>query len=459
MALDTLQRMYSAYIDKPMEPEHAQWAAVDGLRAVPPEARSEARFLAAIARESADMRLDRPSALTLLRLARVALLTRSALLGWRDAPGRAEALDIELVCDEEFYREGGPHEQAAREELERTAVRIGRATLAAARFAGASAAAVRVRNQTFEVCLGGNAGVVEEYDDVLHAHHVLVLGESGSGKEIIATAIRSSARVQRERDKEGMRWVSAPTESVNLAGIPRDLLYGELFGHEARAFTGASDKRRPGLFERVNGGVAFLDEIAELTPEAQASLLRVIETGLVRPLGGTEVSGRARVVGATHADLRSRCAAGEFRWDLFARLAGTVIEVPPLRIRREDVPVIARAIVGALPAGPQLLETAQQRVDEFLDRPDVRGHSWPGNVRELAQAVRACALDIAPELWPETTSAAPHPDGLLTAELSMEEVRSWYARQALDVHGTILEASRKIGVGRNTVAKLLRVTS
>ncbi len=207
---------------------------------------------------------------------------------------------------------------------------------------------------------------------------VLIHGESGSGKELVARAIH----YQGSR-KDG------PFISENCSAIPETLLESELFGYARGAFTGA-DRDKIGLLEQASGGTLFLDEIGDMPPEMQSKLLRVLETGQVRPVGGKDVRTiNVRVLAASHQDLRKLVETGKFREDLFYRLAVITVEVPPLRERREDVPLLVERFleVYAADSGGQRREVAEEAMALLQD------YDWPGNVRELRNEVfRACAF-------------------------------------------------------------------
>ncbi|MPY87419.1 MAG: AAA domain-containing protein [Luteitalea sp.] len=205
---------------------------------------------------------------------------------------------------------------------------------------------------------------------------LLITGERGSGKELLAERIHFLSP----------RW-DGPLVKVNCAALSEDLLESELFGHEAGAFTGAA-RRHHGRFERAEGGTLFLDEIASASVRVQEKLLRVIEYGEYERVGGeATVAADVRVVAATNVDLPARAATGLFRADLLDRLAFDVIVAPPLRARKEDIPLLAAHFAAAL---------AQELVE---DKPDVlfegytptamatlHTYDWPGNVRELKNA-------------------------------------------------------------------------
>jgi DNA-binding NtrC family response regulator len=215
---------------------------------------------------------------------------------------------------------------------------------------------------------------------------VLLLGESGTGKELFARAVH---HLSPRRDK--------PFVAINCAAIPETLIENELFGHERGAFTGAAD-RRQGKFELAASGTVFLDEIGELPLAVQGKLLRAIEEKSIDRIGGrAPVPVDVRVVAATNKDLRAAVDAGEFRGDLFFRLAVFPIDIPPLRDRGDDVVLLARHFAAEIGK-----ETRGN--DATISEASVaalRAHRWPGNVRELENAIeRACILADTSELQP-----------------------------------------------------------
>ncbi len=237
---------------------------------------------------------------------------------------------------------------------------------------------------------------------------VLILGESGTGKELVATAIhRQSARARNV------------FVSVNCAAIPRDLVESEMFGHERGAFTGATD-RRIGRFELANGGTLFLDEVGDLQLEAQAKLLRVLESGEIQRIGA-ERSQRVdiRVLAATNRRLEEAVAAGAFREDLYFRLAVFPIEVPPLRSRLEDLPALVEHLAARLrPRKPTRF------TDDALRQ--LALHSWPGNIRELANMVERLSIiggdEVTGDLVPRVLRVtAPIPAGHQIASIPGDE--------------------------------------
>jgi DNA-binding NtrC family response regulator len=246
---------------------------------------------------------------------------------------------------------------------------------------------------------------------------VLLLGESGTGKELFARAVH---HLSERRDQ--------PFVAINCAAIPETLIENELFGHERGAFTGASD-RRLGKFELASGGTVFLDEIGELPLAVQGKLLRAIEEKTVDRIGGrAPIPVDVRVVAATNRDLRAAAESGEFRRDLFFRLAVFPVEIPALRERGEDIALLARHFAAQL--GRELRKREAVLSEESLAA--LRAHSWPGNVRELENAIeRACILA-------DSSTLEPRDLGLQPAGKSDPE-----AFNALDLSGTLSETAER----------------
>ncbi len=201
---------------------------------------------------------------------------------------------------------------------------------------------------------------------------VLIAGENGSGKELVARAIhRQSPRADQ------------PFVEVNCAAIPGELIESELFGHMKGSFTGAFADR-PGKFEQADGGVLFLDEVGDMSPAAQAKVLRALEEGIVTRIGATKaISVNVRVIAATNKNLSEEIAAGTFREDLYYRLNVVPIDVPPLRSRREDIPLLVERFAG------DLVRNSGVKPKGFEDgaMAALQAREWPGNVRELRNAV------------------------------------------------------------------------
>ena len=246
---------------------------------------------------------------------------------------------------------------------------------------------------------------------------VLLLGESGTGKELFARAVHHlSAR----RDN--------PFVAVNCAAIPETLIENELFGHERGAFTGASD-RRQGKFELASGGTVFLDEIGELPLAVQGKLLRAIEEKMVDRIGGrAPVAVDVRVVAATNKDLKAAVENGQFRGDLFFRLAVFPIEVPPLRDRGDDIVLLARHFASEI--GGELRGREAELSPESIVA--LKQHHWPGNVRELENAIeRACIISDSLILQPADLGLGPSPAPETLEQLDLSGTLSEVAHRAL----------------------------
>ena len=206
---------------------------------------------------------------------------------------------------------------------------------------------------------------------------VLITGETGTGKELVARAIHRRSRRS-----------SRAFVSVNCAAIPRDLIASELFGHEKGSFTGAL-QRRLGRFELAEGGTIFLDEVGELPMETQIALLRVLQEHEFERVGGTRsIQTNVRVVAATNRNLQMAIAAGTFRSDLFYRLNVFPIEIPPLRERREDIPVLVEYFVDhcARKVGKKIEGITKESLNLL------RSYPWPGNIRELQNVIERSVI-------------------------------------------------------------------
>ena len=277
---------------------------------------------------------------------------------------------------------------------------------------------------------------------------VLVLGESGTGKELVARFIHDhSARAR------------APFVAVNCSAIPETILEAELFGHERGAFTGALSKRE-GRFAKAAGGTLFLDEIGELAPSVQVKLLRVLQEGEYEPVGGDTVRADVRIVAATNKDLRAEVAAGRFREDLFYRLNVIAITAPPLRTRREDVPLLVDHFLGVYCAknNRARLEAGRDVQQLLVD------YSWPGNVRELENVIeRAVVLcrsdhltaDDLPDFIREAPAAEP---STLTFSVGtpLDEVERRLIRETLrHARGDKSVAAQLLGISTRTIYRKL----
>jgi two-component system response regulator AtoC len=276
---------------------------------------------------------------------------------------------------------------------------------------------------------------------------VLIQGETGTGKEVVARAIHYAS----PRAARGF-------VVVDCAALPETLFESELFGHERGAFTGAVTARR-GLLETAGGGTCLLDEVGELTPALQAKLLRAIQERTIRRVGGNEaILIDVRFLAATNRDLRKRVEEGHFREDLYFRLAVVTVSVPPLRERREDIPLLAHhALRKCGTAGDKPVRGFARETLDLLS-----AHQWPGNVRELEHAIeRAVALTSSELLLPDDFPLelhAPRAGGLTLPRprMALDEVKRWYIEQVLDdVRGNKVRAAEVLGIDRRTLYRML----
>ncbi len=282
---------------------------------------------------------------------------------------------------------------------------------------------------------------------------VLLVGETGTGKELLARAIH-----------EGGPRRGAPFVAVNCSALPAHLMESELFGHERGAFTDAH-AAKPGLFEVADGGTLFLDEVATLALDLQAKLLRVLEDKEIRRLGGTKSrTVDIRVIAATNRDLREQVAQGAFREDLYYRLRVVRLALPPLRERGQDVLLIAEHVLAALARRhglpvPSLVPAACRALS---------GHRWPGNVRELRNAIERVLLLSPPgtlqlnelelvESTPPSSAPTSSPGLVLPYPASLADIVRSVVQQTLDAcGGNRTEAAQKLGISRPRLRRLLR---
>ncbi len=272
---------------------------------------------------------------------------------------------------------------------------------------------------------------------------VLVTGETGTGKELVARAIH-------RRSRRGSRAFVA----VNCAAIPRDLIASELFGHEKGAFTGAI-QRQLGRFELANGGTIFLDEVGELSADTQVALLRVLQEREFERVGGRErIQVDVRIIAATNRDLAAAVADGTFRQDLFYRLNVFPLEVPPLRERREDIPVLMEYFIGryARKAGKTFRRVSKRSLDRL------QSYLWPGNVRELQNVIERSVIVAdtdeftVDESW---LSAAPAVDSRLGLSGAVAAHEKAIVEEALRASGGRVfgpsGAAARLGIPRSTL--------
>ena len=282
---------------------------------------------------------------------------------------------------------------------------------------------------------------------------VLIQGETGTGKELIARGIHEASGR------------SGAFAAINCGAIPENLFEAELFGAKRGAYTGL-ESDRTGLFKVADRGTLFLDEIAEMSLSLQAKLLRVLQDGEVRPLGSTKTHRvRARIVAATHHDLERMVQSGSFRMDLYFRISATLIQIPPLRERPEDIPHLleeavneAARVQGVTPApiDPEVIDFA-------------RGYQWPGNVRELLHSVAKAVMAADGRSLSATDfhlfrGLASHPEGSQTSalhELPFNEAQNRFERDYLTnllarTEGNLSHAAKLAGLPRSTLRDKLR---
>jgi transcriptional regulator with GAF, ATPase, and Fis domain len=280
---------------------------------------------------------------------------------------------------------------------------------------------------------------------------VLVTGETGTGKELVARAIHRRSRRS-----------SRAFVSVNCAAIPRDLIASELFGHEKGSFTGAL-QRRLGRFELAEGGTIFLDEVGELPMESQIALLRVLQEHEFERVGGTRsIQTNVRVVAATNRNLQEAIAAGTFRSDLFYRLNVFPIDMPPLRERREDIPVLVEYFVDH--CARKVKKNIQGITKESLDL--LRSYPWPGNIRELQNVIERSVIMCETENFAvDKTWLAQQP--LATEpKIPLDLSEKLAAREKEMIEGALREsagrvfgpsgAASKLGMARSTLESKIR---
>jgi DNA-binding NtrC family response regulator len=306
---------------------------------------------------------------------------------------------------------------------------------------------------------------------------VLVTGESGCGKELVARAIHNYS----ERNKK-------PLIAINCAAIPENLLESELFGHEKGSFTGAATQRI-GRFEQCNGGTLFLDEIGEMPLPVQSKLLRVLQEGEFSRVGGNAtLKSNVRIVAATNRNLEEAITKKEFREDLYYRLNVVGIHLPPLRARSEDIPLLAEYFLSRIAQKQHrpLLQLSGEAIKVM------QAYPWPGNVRELQNTLqRACVLATSDVLLPKDLplgqvisvsevidlSAAPETQGTALTELTVEEaarslfealtrengdrellpwIEEDFTRRAMDLsNNNQVKSSKLLGITRATLRKRL----
>ncbi len=293
---------------------------------------------------------------------------------------------------------------------------------------------------------------------------ILLRGESGTGKELFARAIhRESLRVQ------------APFIPISCAALPDSLLESELFGYEEGSFTGAARGGKKGLFEQADHGTLFLDEIGEISTSVQVRLLRVLQEGMIRRVGGSkELSVDVRIVAATHRNLEEMIQKGEFREDLYYRLNVIPLRIPPLRERSEDIPLIAQHLIRKISEklGKSEIHITKESINLLM------GQTWPGNVRQLENILERIinvmdSAEIKPQLFYEWTDlvSTPHTtecvEGNFQIQIPVEkewptlkkivgEVEKQVLMRVLETHSSSRKAGRILGVSNTTILNKMK---
>ena len=297
----------------------------------------------------------------------------------------------------------------------------------------------------------GQSGIMQEVfksvETVVNSNvTVLIQGESGTGKELIARAIHYHSKTRANK----------PFVAVNCTALPESLLESELFGHEKGAFTGAVG-RRVGKFEQANNGTIFLDEVGLMSPTTQAKVLRVLQEREFERVGGADlIKVDVRIISATNKDLEAAMKKGEFREDLYYRISVFPIKLPPLRDRKEDIPLLAAHFLNKYndQEGKEIEGISPEALELLM------AYNWPGNVRELENAIeRAVVLASDVEIGAKELPAAVRSLGEKKLYESDNTLSSWIEkleeealRQALlENEGNISKTAKKLGIGRATI--------
>lgn len=280
---------------------------------------------------------------------------------------------------------------------------------------------------------------------------VLIMGESGTGKELIAKAIHASSKRRKQR-----------LVALNCAGLSESILEDELFGHVKGAYTGAQTERE-GRFEHADGGTLFMDEIGDMPQSMQAKLLRVLENGEVVRLGSNDpVQVDVRLISATNRDLDEMVADKRFREDLFFRIKGVAIRIPPLRERREDIPLLVYYFLK------QAAERYNKPIENVMPETQqmLMGYAWPGNVRQLKNVIEnMVVLSTGPQLTPQSLPSEIRPAANieLTGQLdnvvgmSLEDIEKAAIRNALkSTSGNREQAAKMLGIGERTLYRKIK---
>jgi DNA-binding NtrC family response regulator len=272
---------------------------------------------------------------------------------------------------------------------------------------------------------------------------ILLVGETGTGKELVAKAIHAESRRS-----------PLPFIAINCGAMPESLLESELFGHQKGVFTGAT-RARKGFLEVVSGGTLFLDEIGEISPKMQINLLRVLEEREITSIGSREpVKVDFRLISATRRNLKQEVAEGSFREDFFYRINVILIEIPPLRKRKEDIPLLVEHFLKKYcQETTKYVDYVTRDAMELLKR-----HDWPGNVRELENAIeRAVVLSKSRTLKVEDLSFIRPPDLQFSKTLSLREMEKLYLQQILEENNwNVTHSAKVLEINRVTLHKMIK---
>ncbi len=307
--------------------------------------------------------------------------------------------------------------------------------------------------------LTGNSPLITELKEMINIvaptnAWILIMGENGTGKELVARSIHHLSRRSHK-----------PIVEVNCAAIPEELIESELFGHEKGAFTGATEKKR-GKFDLAHEGTIFLDEVADMSLKAQAKILRILQEKKFERVGGNKVIDMdVRVLAATNKDLEKEMEAGRFRQDLYYRLHVIPLHVPPLRDRREDIPFLTERFLQdfAVKEGQQTKSISSGAMERLM------AHDWPGNVRELKNIIERLIIltpsneinaDDIPELSIKFDQNALTPESSLASD-SLRDARLDFERQFIikkleEYDGNISKTAEAIGLERSNLHKKLK---
>lgn len=274
---------------------------------------------------------------------------------------------------------------------------------------------------------------------------VSITGETGTGKELVAKAIHYNSKFRKK-----------PLVAVNIAAIPHDLLESELFGHEKGAFTGAVNKRI-GKFEEADGGTVFLDEIGEMDLQLQAKLLRILQEKEVTRIGSNQsIKINTRVIVATHRNLAEEVKAGNFREDLYYRLLGLPVELPPLRDRENDIILLTKFFLDEFTKENKLGK--QQITSEAQKK--MRGYHWPGNVRELKAVIELAAVLSDDGMIDESNinfNSTSSLDNLMMEERTLKDYTIQIIQHFLNKYDeNVVKVAKKLDIGKSTIYRMIK---